>query len=167
MQETVLHNEELSYILRDFWMSQWRNPVHNHLSLESHSPLQALTKSLECLSVVVVCTVLGSTEPQLSCKSMDARALLCLELYQELFTVSFHPLVSTCICSHVSVSCSVLSNSLWPCGLWPTRLFYPWNSPGKNTGMGSYSLLRGIFLTQRLNPHLLHYRQILYPLENM
>ena len=30
-----------------------------------------------------------------------------------------------------------------------------WGSPGKNTGVGSYSLLQGIFLTQGSNPHLL------------
>ena len=41
-------------------------------------------------------------------------------------------------------------------------------SPGKpkNTGMGSLSLLQGIFLTQRLNPGLPHCRQILYCLSH-
>ena len=38
----------------------------------------------------------------------------------------------------------------------------PWDSPGKNTGGGSHSLLQGIFLTQESNPGLLHCRQILY-----
>ena len=28
------------------------------------------------------------------------------------------------------------------------RLLYPWNSPGKNTGVGCHSLFQGIFLTQ-------------------
>ena len=37
-----------------------------------------------------------------------------------------------------------------------------WNSPGKNSGVGSHSLLQGIFPIQRLNPGLLHCRQILY-----
>ena len=46
--------------------------------------------------------------------------------------------------------------------LWSARLLCPWNSPGKNTGMDSHSLLQGIFLTQGLNPGLLHCRQILY-----
>ena len=40
----------------------------------------------------------------------------------------------------------------------------PWNSPGKNTGVGSHSLLQGIFPTQGLNPGLLRCRQILYQL---
>ena len=38
----------------------------------------------------------------------------------------------------------------------------PWNSPGKNTGMGCHFLLQRIFSTQGLNPGLLHRRQILY-----
>ena len=38
----------------------------------------------------------------------------------------------------------------------------PWNSPGKNTGVGSHSLLQGIFPTQGSNPGLPHFRQIIY-----
>ena len=37
----------------------------------------------------------------------------------------------------------------------PTRLFCPWDSPGKNAGAGCHFLLQGIFPTQGLNPHLL------------
>ena len=43
----------------------------------------------------------------------------------------------------------------------PHELYSPWNSPGQNTGVGSLSLLQGIFLTQKLNWGLLHCRQIL------
>ena len=46
------------------------------------------------------------------------------------------------------------------------RLLCPWNFSGKNTGVGCHPLLQGIFLTQRSNPGLLHYRQILYHLSN-
>ena len=56
-----------------------------------------------------------------------------------------------------SESCSVMS-------MWPHGLYGPWNSPGQNTGMGSYSLLQGIFLTQESNRVLLHCRQSLYQL---
>ena len=41
-------------------------------------------------------------------------------------------------------------------------LYSSWNSPGQNTGMGSLSLLQGIFPTQGSNPDLPHCRQILY-----
>ena len=58
-----------------------------------------------------------------------------------------------------SESCSVVTNSLWPHGLCS-----PWNSLGQNTGVGSLSLLQGIFPTQGSNPGLLHCRQILYQL---
>ena len=51
---------------------------------------------------------------------------------------------------------------LWPQGLWPIKLLCPWNSPGKNTGVGCHSLFQGIFPTQGLNLGLLHCRQILY-----
>ena len=65
-----------------------------------------------------------------------------------------------CLLSH-----SVVSGSLQPHGLQPTGLLCPWDSPGKNTGMGSQSPLQGIFLTQGSNPCLLRLqncRQVVY-----
>ena len=61
-------------------------------------------------------------------------------------------------------SCSVVSNSLEPHGLWPTRLLHPWDSPGKSTGVGCHCLLQGIFPTQGSNPGFPHCRQTLYHL---
>ena len=43
-----------------------------------------------------------------------------------------------------SVNRSVVSDSLWPHGLEPTRLLCSWDSPSKNTGVGCHSLLQGI-----------------------
>ena len=54
-----------------------------------------------------------------------------------------------------------MTNSLQPHGLYSA-----WNSPGKNTGVGSLSLLQGIFPTQELNPGLPHCRRILYCLSH-
>ena len=51
----------------------------------------------------------------------------------------------------VSESHSVVSDSLRPHGL-----YSPWNSPGQNIGVGSLSLLQGIFMTQGLDPGLSH-----------
>ena len=65
-----------------------------------------------------------------------------------------------------SVSHLVVSDSLGPHGLQPARLLCPWNSPGKNTGVGSHSLLQGIFLIQGSNLGLLPCRQILYHLSH-
>ena len=43
--------------------------------------------------------------------------------------------------------CSIVSDSVRPHGL-----YIPWHSPGQNTGVGSYSLLQGIFPTQGPRP---------------
>ena len=45
-------------------------------------------------------------------------------------------------------------------------LLCPWDSPGKNTGVGCNSLLQGIFLTQETNRGLQHCRQVLYHLSH-
>ena len=60
-----------------------------------------------------------------------------------------------------SESRSVVSDSLWPHGL-----YSPWNSPGQNTGVGSLSLLQGIFPTQGSNPGFPHCGWILYQLSH-
>ena len=56
---------------------------------------------------------------------------------------------------------SVVSDSLWSHG--SSCL---WNSPGKNTGLCSDSLLQGIFPSQGPNPGLLHCIRILYHLSH-
>ena len=50
--------------------------------------------------------------------------------------------------------------------LQPYGLYSQWTSPGQNTGVGSLSLLWGIFLTQELNQGLLHCWRILYQLSH-
>ena len=86
--------------------------------------------------------------------------------------LSVHAHIHTQTHGHVSInlylqkrkwseSHSVMSDSLWPCGLQS-----PWNSPGQNTGVGSLSLLQGSLLTQGLNPDLPHCRWILYQLSH-
>ena len=54
-----------------------------------------------------------------------------------------------------------MSDSLRPHGLYSL-----WNSPGQNTGVGSLSLLQGIFPTQGSNPDLPHCGKILYQLSH-
>ena len=53
----------------------------------------------------------------------------------------------------------VVSDSLGPRGL-----YSPWKSLGQNTGVGSLSLLQGIFPTQGSNPGLPYMQPILYQL---
>ena len=45
----------------------------------------------------------------------------------------------------------LVAQSLQPHGLGLTRLFCPWDSPGKNIGVGCHFLLQEIFLTQGSN----------------
>ena len=56
---------------------------------------------------------------------------------------------------------SVVSDSLQP-----HEQYSPWNSPGQNIGMGSLSLLQGIFPTQWLSPGLPHCRWNIYQLSH-
>ena len=53
--------------------------------------------------------------------------------------------------------CSVtqLCPTLWPHKLQPVRLLWPWNFPGRNTGVGCHFLLQRIFRTQGSNQHFL------------
>ena len=70
-------------------------------------------------------------------------------------------------CMHQCSVTSVVSDSLQPCGLWPARLFCPWDSPGKNTGVGCHVFFQGIFPTQKSNPfilRLLHWQAESLPL---
>ena len=54
------------------------------------------------------------------------------------------------------LSCFSYGLTLLQCHvLSPTGLLCPWDSPGKNTGVGCYALLQGIFPTQESNMHLL------------
>ena len=46
------------------------------------------------------------------------------------------------------------------------RFLCPWGFPGKNTGLGCYFLLQGIFLDQGLNLYLLHWQADSLPLSH-
>ena len=87
---------------------------------------------------------------------------LSSKIGRDLFILKNHEFVpfysAACCCCQVA---SVLSSSVRPHRRQPSRLFWPWNSPGKTTGVGSHSLLHRIFPIQGSNPCLLHCRQIL------
>ena len=51
--------------------------------------------------------------------------------------------INKCVLS-CSVITSVVFNSLRLYGLYPNRLLYSWDSPGKNNGVGCHALLQGI-----------------------
>ena len=66
----------------------------------------------------------------------------------------------------VQFSHSVVSDSLRPHRLQPTRLLCPWDSPGRNTGVGCHFLLQEIFPTKGSNLGLPYCRQTLYHLSH-
>ena len=80
--------------------------------------------------------------------------------FQHLSWYLAHCRMCVCMCSVASVVSSCATH-----GLETRRLLCPWDSPGKNTGVGCHVLLQGTFQIQGLNQHLLHLlhcKQILY-----
>ena len=77
---------------------------------------------------------------------------------EKAFIVSKHfVLVSYCFSENVCMMNSlVVSDSVPPYGLHPIQLLCPWDSPGKNTGVGCRALLQGIFPTHGTTLCLLH-----------
>ena len=61
--------------------------------------------------------------------------------------------LGTPVCTKSLQSCPTLCYAM---GWGQLRLLPPWDSPGKNTGVGYHALLQGIFPIQGSNLHLLH-----------
>ena len=92
------------------------------------------------------------------CKVINICCFKILYLELTCYTVVANSQLQIHICMHVFMcmcgwvlTCSVVSDSLRPHGLQPTRLLCPWDSPGKNTGVGCHFLLQGIFPIQGSN----------------
>ena len=88
--------------------------------------------------------------------------VLTLPKYLAKATVCMYVFVCECVCRHVHCALShlVMLYSLWPHGLQPTRLLYPWNFPGKNTRVGCHFLLQGIVPLAKARMHQLDGLQI-------
>ena len=70
-------------------------------------------------------------------------------------SIYFYPYAPVCMLSRL--------NHVWLCATqWTAALQAPWDSPGKNTGVGCHTLLQGIFPTVGLSLGLPHCGQILY-----
>ena len=94
-------------------------------------------------------------------KISDFTASLCAFYRIRHSVVLDSPLSDSAQCHRCSVTQSWLT--LQPRALQPVRLLCPWDSPGKNIGVGCHFLLQAILPTEGLNLGLLHCRQILYP----
>ena len=89
-----------------------------------------------------------------------ARMDTCVCIAESLFSAP--EAITRLLVGYESESHFVVSDSLQPHGL-----NSPWDSPGQNTGVGSLSLLQGIFLTYSGGlPGLPHCRQIVYQLSH-
>ena len=73
-------------------------------------------------------------------KGVCVCACACMRTYARVHT---HARARVCVFSHF-----VLSDSLRPHGLQPSKLLCPWDFPAENPGVGCHFLLQGIFLTQ-------------------
>ena len=108
---------------------------------------------------------LGEVKPMDHSGSLTATSLWC---HQPITLLLIKIYLTSCLllviwCAQLPQSCLTLFD---PMECKPARLLCPWDSPGKNTGMGCHSLLQGIFPTQGLNPGLPHCRQIPYHLSH-
>ena len=66
------------------------------------------------------------------------QCLFCYLVYRVIVTIFLNSIYTRCCCQVASV----VSDSVRPYGLQPTRLLRPWDSPGKNTGVGCHFLLQ-------------------------
>ena len=92
---------------------------------------------------------LGWDRPVCTGQGSAASSRLGVSLWKRVSIPALHLKPFYCVCVF---SCSIVSDSLQPHGVEPTRLLCPWDSPGKNTGVDYHALLQGIFPTQRWNP---------------
>ena len=130
------------------------------IEAEAKRQLQALPASLSSsLALPISCPPLITLCSPLPCSSGLVSAPICPKPRFPLLLPRSGTLVSKVVA--LSEWKSLMSNSLRP-----HELYSPWNFPGQSTGVGSRSLLQGIFPTQGLNPGLLHCGRILYQLSH-
>ena len=112
-----------------------------HIYVSNHHTVQL--KLIQCfVSIVSQNTKMPSSQLEINKRGLIKKSVIHMVVVQLL--------------SHVRLS--LLH------GQQPARLLCPWDSPGKSTGVGSHSLLQGIFPTQESKLGLLYCRQILYQL---
>ena len=79
----------------------------------------------------------------------------------DLWATRKRAIVVLCLCACQVTS--VVSNSLQPYWLYPSSPLCSWDKPSKNMRVGCHALFHGIFMTQELNPcllHLLHWQAV-------
>ena len=144
--------------------------MHTHTGAHTHTPH---TKNHKGLCIQFICKTWCRRSWFQKTKNLKMDIFIPkFFIYHIQMCVCVSEWVSECVCARVFVYMQALS--LFSCvqllaTLWTAAHQAPLsrNSPGKNTGVGCHVLLQGIFPTQGSNPHLLHCRQILYPLSHL
>ena len=102
-----------------------------------------------------------------------AHMYVCVRVHVHVYVCTCVHVYVCCVCACVCVCCAVLHSltrlclTFWdPMDCSPPSSSVHGDSPGKNTGVGSLSLLQGTFPTQGWKPGLPHCRQILYQLSH-
>ena len=74
-------------------------------------------------------------------RSQEKKSAYCITpfMYVHMSQIRYKYTYCCCCCCQVA---SVVSDSVRPHGLQPTKFLRPWDSPGKNTGVGCHFLLQ-------------------------
>ena len=118
-----------------------------NISASTFIALNSWYQHLGFISIYFVCLSKMCTKLITSLLYIIKNAVL-LDSRRSLLRHLMHVCIQSCF-SHVW-----LYVTLWT--VWPTRLLYPWDSPGKNVGVGCCALLQGIFPTKGSILCLLH-----------
>ena len=113
---------------------------------KDHEPSSASYGTIEAGKVISLWRECSLANTRFGARESDFRLLTSRNVREKMSTVLTH-----CACKLNHFSCVQLFATPED----PTRFLCPWDSPGKNTGVGCHDLLQGISLTQGLNPHLL------------
>ena len=109
------------------WHMNWRL-CHKYGCCEHHSFITSTAAAKSLQSCLTLCDPIDGSQPGSTIPGiLQARTL-------ELVAISFSDAWKW--------SCSVVSDPQRPRGLQPSRLFCPWDFPGKSTGVGCHCLLR-------------------------
>ena len=147
----------MDILLIGWWGGKWE-PASSTLWFQPIWDLHTCGQHTVNFSHLEGASVWANSSKILLCVSPEGEPGPCPGLHYCFLTAppwSLHPLCLT-------LSRSVVSDSLGPHGLGPTRFLSAWNSPGKNAGV----VLQGIFPIQGSNPGLLHCRRVLYHLSH-
>ena len=147
---TLKKKKRKKITLDEFWWMDWKN-----LSVDVVNPVRLLKKLMKCrVRFLAIEYREIATFENIRPVEMVLIKLRMVWTCGWDMQVTLSAWLGTHLGTH-ACTCSVMFNSLQHQGLQPARLLWPWDFPGKNTGVDYYFLLEGIFPAQGSSPHLL------------